>query len=172
MNNIEVKEYNEEYHGKWDQFVRTESRNGGIFQERDFLSYHPEGKFNDASLVFFDKATLIAVFPAAIVSENGKEKIVSHPGSSCGGLIFHYETNMQQVLEILESLIEFYKGKKIDSLEIRLPEPIFNSIPDEEIRYLLWHRGFTLKSQEISTCVKLTESKIWRSCAESETCLI
>lgn len=161
MNNIEVKEYNEEYDIKWDEFVRKTSRNGGIFQERDFLSYHPEGKFNDASLLFFEKGTLMAVFPAATVSDNGKLRVVSHPGSSSGGLIFHYETNLQQVLEILESLIGFYQAKKIDSIEIRLSEPIFNAIPDEELRYLLWHRGFTLKSQEISTCVKLTESKIW-----------
>ena len=51
--NIAVKEYTKDHHKVWDQFVRTESRNGGIFQERDFLSYHPEGKFNDASLLFF-----------------------------------------------------------------------------------------------------------------------
>jgi hypothetical protein len=161
MSNIEVKDYTGDHHKAWDEFVRNVSRNGGIFQERDFLSYHPEGKFNDASLLFFEKGTLMAVFPAAIVSENGKEKVVSHPGSSCGGLIFHDTATLQQVLEILELLIGFYKEKKIDSIEIRLSEPIFNAIPDEELRYLLWHRGFTLKSQEISTCVKLSEAKIW-----------
>lgn len=161
MKNIEVKEYTEAYHIIWDEFLRNTSRNGGIFQERDFLSYHPEGKFNDASLLFFEKGVLMAVFPAATVAENGKEKVVSHPGSSCGGLIFHYSATLQQVLDILELLIGFYQQKNIDSLEIRLAEPIFNTIPDEELRYLLWHRGFILKSQEISTCVKLTEAKIW-----------
>jgi len=161
MSNIEVKEYTEDDHKAWDEFIRTVSRNGGIFQERDFLSYHPEGKFKDASLLFFEKGTLMAVFPAAIISENEKEKVVSHPGSSCGGLIFHRSATLQQVLEILESLIESYKAKNIHSIEIRLAEPIFNAIPDEELRYLLWHRGFTIKSQEISTCVKLTEDKIW-----------
>ena len=161
LNKIEVKGYTEDHHKAWDEFIRTTSRNGGIFQERDFLSYHPEGKFNDASLLFFEKGTLMAVFPAAYVSENNKLKVVSHPGSSCGGLIFHYSATLQQVLDILELLIEFYQGKKADTIEIRLAEPIFNSIPDEEIRYLLWHRGFVLRSQEISTCVKLTETKIW-----------
>ncbi|HET6227682.1 MAG TPA: GNAT family N-acetyltransferase, partial [Bacteroidia bacterium] len=99
MSNIEVKDYTGDHHKAWDEFVRNVSRNGGIFQERDFLSYHPEGKFNDASLLFFEKGTLMAVFPAAIVSENGKEKVVSHPGSSCGGLIFHDTATLQQVLE-------------------------------------------------------------------------
>jgi hypothetical protein len=161
VSNIEVKEYTEAHHKAWDEFIRNTSRNGGIFQERDFLSYHEEGKFKDASLLFFEKGTLMAVFPAAFISENQNEKVVSHPGSSCGGLIFHSSATLQQVLEILESLIEFYNARKIDSIEMRLAEPIFNAIPDEELRYLLWHRGFTLKSQEISTCVKLTETKIW-----------
>jgi hypothetical protein len=161
MKNIEVKEYTEDHHKTWDEFIKQASRNGGIFQERDFLSYHPEGKFKDGSLLFFEKGILLAVFPAAIVSENGKEKVVSHPGSSSGALIFHFEATLQQVLEILESLIEFYQGKKMDSIEMRLSEPIFHAIPDEELRYLLWHRGFALKSQEISTCVKLSEAKIW-----------
>jgi len=161
VSNIEVKEYTEEHHKTWDDFIKNTSRNGGIFQERDFLSYHAEGKFKDASLLFFEKGALMAVFPAAVISDNGKEKVVSHPGSSCGGLIFHYSATLQQVLEILELLISFYQQKKIDSIEIRLAEPIFNAIPDEELRYLLWHRGFTLKSQEISTCVKLTGDKIW-----------
>ena len=161
LSKIEVKEYAEGHHEAWDQFIRTRSRNGGIFQERDFLSYHAEGKFNDASLLFFEKEALMAVFPAAYISEDNKIKVVSHPGSSCGGLIFHNTATLQQVLEVLESLIEFYKGKKIHSLELRLAEPIFHYIPDEEIRYLLWYRGFILKSQEISTCVKLTETRMW-----------
>lgn len=161
MSKMEVKPYTEDHHKQWDEFVRSTSRNGGIFQERDFLSYHPEGKFKDASLLFFENGSLMAVFPAAIIPENGKEKVVSHPGSSCGGVIFHFSATLQQVLDVLESLIAFYQQNKIDSIEIRLSEPIFNAIPDEELRYLLWHRGFTIKSQEISTCVKLTEDKIW-----------
>ena len=161
INNLQVKEYSGELHEPWDEFVRTVSRNGGIFQERDFLAYHPEGKFIDASLLFFEKGTLMAVFPAAYITENDRQKVVSHPGSSCGGLIFHNSATLQQVLEILELLIGYYQNKNISSIEIRLAEPVFHSIPDEEIRYLLWHRGFTLKSQEISTCVKLTDEKMW-----------
>lgn len=161
VSNIEVREYTKDHHKGWDEFIKTASRNGGIFQERDFLSYHAEGKFTDASLLFFERGILVAVFPAAIVSDEGKVKVVSHPGSSCGGLVFHYSATLQQVLEILELLIEYYQEKKIDTIEMRLAEPIFNTIPDEELRYLLWHRGFVLKSQEISTCVKLSDEKMW-----------
>ena len=161
MKNIEVKEYTEEYHKAWDHFVRTDSRNGGIYQERDFLSYHPGGKFTDASLLFFEEGELIAVFPAALVSDNGKEKVVSHPGSSCGGLVYHYAVTTRRVLEILEQLIGHYRNKNIYAIEVRLAEPIFHSIPEGEFTYLLWHRGFTIKTQEVSTCVQLTGNRSW-----------
>lgn len=161
MEGIEIRKYTEEYHEQWDLFVRTASRNGGLFQERRFLSYHPAGRFNDASLIFLEKGQFLAVFPAAIISEDGNRKVVSHPGSSCGGLVYLHTATLHQVMKILEALIEYYRNKNLFSIEMRLSEPIFNAIPDEELRYLLWHRGFTLKSQEISTCVKLNESRSW-----------
>jgi hypothetical protein len=161
MKNIQVKEYSEDNHRQWDQFVRNESRNGGIFQERGFLSYHPNDKFRDASLLFFEEGELIGVFPAAIISDQGTEKIVSHPGSSCGGLVYHHAATVRRVLEILELLIEYYRNKNIFSIEMRLAEPIFHSIPEGELTYLLWHRGFTMKTQEVSTCVRLDAETSW-----------
>ena len=161
MKNIHVKEYSPQHHQLWDEFVRASSRNGGIYQERDFLSYHPEGKFKDASLLFFEENELIAVFPAAIVPDNGKEKVVSHPGSSYGGLVYDYEATVCRVMEILEQLIEHYKSKNIDAIEIKLAEPIFHATPEGELTYLLWHRGFNIKTQEISTCVSLSNGNSW-----------
>jgi uncharacterized protein YqfB (UPF0267 family) len=161
MKNIEVKEYTNDYHIQWDEFVRSASRNGGIYQERDFLSYHPDGKFKDASLLFFEEGELIAVFPAAVVRDNEKEKIVSHPGSSCGGLIYHHAATTRRVLEILEQMISYYQSRNYNAIEIRLAEPIFHHIPEGEFTYFLWHRGFTVKTQEISTCVKLDKENSW-----------
>ncbi|TAL50386.1 MAG: GNAT family N-acetyltransferase [Chitinophagaceae bacterium] len=161
MKNIEVKEYSEEFHRQWDDFIRTSSRNGGIFQERDFLSYHAEGKFNDASLLFFEEGELISVFPAAIITDNGNEKIVSHPGSSCGGLIYHNTATLKRVLEILQLLIGHYRSKNISSIEMHLAEPVFHSMPEGELTFLLWHRGFTLKTQEISSCIRLSNENSW-----------
>jgi hypothetical protein len=158
---MEIREYTNDYHQQWDQFIRNESRNGGIFQERDFLSYHPAGKFRDVSLLFFDESELIGVFPAAVISKDGKDKVVSHPGSSCGGLIYRHSATVRRVLEMLEKIIEHYGGKNFFSIEMRLAEPIFHPIPDGELTYLLWHRGFSLKTQEISTCIKINEYKSW-----------
>ena len=159
--NIELKEYTEDLHEFWDQFVRTSSRNGGIFQERDFLSYHAKDKFNDASLLFFEEGELIGVFPAAIVTENDTKKVISHPGSSCGGLVYHNATTTSRVLTILEMIIDYYHNKNVSSIEIRLSEPVLHNLPEGEFTYLLWHRGFKTKTQELSTCVHLDNESSW-----------
>ena len=159
--NIEVKEYTEDLHTFWDQFIRTSSRNGGIFQERDFLSYHPKEKFNDASLLFFEEGDLIGVFPAAIIIDDGKKKVISHPGSSCGGLVYHKATTTSRVLTMLEMLIDHYQNKDVTSIEVRLAEPVLHQVPEGEFTYLLWHRGFKMKTQELSTCVQLDSESSW-----------
>lgn len=38
----------------WDNFVLN-SNNGTMFHSRKFLSYHPEGRFKDTSLVIIKK---------------------------------------------------------------------------------------------------------------------
>ena len=165
MHNITIRKYSESDAEAWDKFVQNNSRNGGIFHERKFLSYHSDGKFNDVSAVFEEKGQIIGVFPAALVEANGATKVVSHPGSSNGGLVYEETANLDLVLQMLELLLDYCKGFGATSLEMKIAEPIFNSIPDGELTYLLWHRGFKMSTQEISSCVKLSDYKSWeRTC--------
>jgi hypothetical protein len=57
---------------EWDNFVET-SDNGTIFHKRRFLSYHPEGKFKDASLIFRKQNKLFSIFPAVEIERDGKK---------------------------------------------------------------------------------------------------
>ena len=43
----------------WDQFLQ-ESVNGTFLQSRNFLSYHPQGRFDDWSLLIYDKKNNLA----------------------------------------------------------------------------------------------------------------
>lgn len=146
---------------EWDNFVRKESRNGGIFHERHFLDYHPLGRFNDASLVIHSRNKVVGVFPAAYLQTEQGLKVASHPGSSGGGLIYHRKHGLRQVLEMLELILLYYRESGVASLEVRLAEPIFSELSDGELTYLLWHRGFRLATREISSCVSLQDFS-WR----------
>jgi len=148
--------------GEWDEFVRDYSRNGIIFHERNFLGYHAEGRFADRSLVFRSGTRLHGVLPAAeSTTQNGTAAIISHPGSSAGGLIFHRHAILREVLGMLEMAIQHYRASGAAALELRLAEPIFAAPVDGELAFALWHRGFRLCTREVSSCVPLDAAAAW-----------
>jgi hypothetical protein len=146
----------------WEDFVRTRSRNGIIFHEREFLGYHPEDRFKDCSLVFREGAHLQGVLPAAEVrAPDGTMAVVSHPGSSAGGLVFHRHATLREVLGMLELAIAHYQAAGAAAFELRLAEPIFATPVDGELAYALWHRGFQMRTREVSSCVPLQAPEAW-----------
>ncbi len=74
---------------QWDGFVSS-ANNGTIFHTRRFLSYHPEERFTDHSIIFNKKGKTISVLPAAEISDNGERYLVSHPGASVGSIVIRY----------------------------------------------------------------------------------
>jgi hypothetical protein len=156
--------YSSSWKTAWDAFVISKARNGTIFHERNFLEYHPKGRFKDASLLFIRKKAnpplIEAVFPAVLTERKGIKCLSSHAGSSYGGLIFSPVLTTMKVASLLDQIIAHAKRLKAESIEIRLPENIiFSDPPDQEFSFLLWHRGFRLKTRELSSAVFL-QSKI------------
>lgn len=142
----------------WDDFVQNHSRNGTIFHERKFLEYHPAGRFTDAScLLVLAKSTppiVAGVFPGVLADQS----LISHSGSSYGGLIYNKSATTKEVLEMLEHVIAYAQTLKASQLEMRLAENlIFSNPPDQELSYLLWHRGFKLKGRELGSVISLQD---------------
>lgn len=155
---IQIRPYRPEDRETWDSFVREQSRNGTLFHEQRFLSYHPEGRFAEAGFIFEEEGRIIGVIPAAAKDGNSW---ISHPGSSCGGLIFEQKCGLREVLAMLELWIREAQARGIEKLEIRLAEDIFAWPVSGELSFALWHRGFTLKSREISTCIPFEADYNW-----------
>ena len=85
---IVLKKYYKKNAKQWDDFVKSSS-NGTIFHLRQFLTYHINRQFNDNSLLFKKNDSIIAVFPATKIVENGKNILFSHPGASYGGFVYN-----------------------------------------------------------------------------------
>lgn len=155
---ITIRKYSAADQVNWDAFIREQSRNGTIFHEQKFLAYHPEGKFQDSSYLFEEEGKIIGVLPAALVNEN---QLVSHPGSSCGGLLFHTQCGLREVLSMVELLLRTCQSQRIETIQLRLAEPIFAWPVSDELSYALWHRGFELHAREISTCIPFDADYNW-----------
>lgn len=98
-----VVKYRSAYETAWDEFVQKQSINGTFLQERAFLNYHGNNKFEDASLLFLSSDELVAVCPACDAYEEGKRIFYSHKGSTYGGLI------VKKSIYTAEKLLQLFK---------------------------------------------------------------
>lgn len=152
-----IIKYNKDYYRAWDNFV-SNSINGTFFHKRKLINYHPEGKFNDHSLMFFDKDKLISVFPAAILDKN-KRILKSHPGTSYGGLVIDKNLSLKEIYKLIDTLDNYSKSINIDVIEFRIAPKIFFKYPCDQIDFALVRNGYIRESEELSTCYYLPEFK-------------
>ena len=147
---MNIIKYTPSHQNIWDEFVKN-SKNGNIFHTRKFLNYHKE-RFIDHSIVIYKKNKLIALFGAI----EFEDKIVSHRGSTYGGLIVRKENKSNDTLMIWEEIIKYYN--KI--IEFRKCEYIFDKYPSKEVEFIAKKLGFKEVAEELSTCLDLEYIKL------------
>lgn len=140
--------------GEWDEFVKS-SDNGTIFHQQKFLSYHPEGRFQDSSLVFLQDDSIFSVFPAAIIERDGKRILNSHGGASYGGFVHSAELNLKESFELVESLIAFAKKEKVNRIQITVPPIIYQGRYSHYLEFAFVKHNFTYLKRELTSAVSL-----------------
>jgi hypothetical protein len=114
--NLIIEKYDKNKLELWDLF-NNNSLNGTIYHSQLFLSYH-KNKFEDTSILIYDKNKLIALFPCCKVNN----EYYSHIGSTCGGIVIleeYYE--LTKLTEIMNNIYEYYDN----TLHIKLSESIY-----------------------------------------------
>ena len=140
---MKIKTYTDKFENDWDDFVRH-SRNGTFMQQRKFINYHAEGKFQDYSLMAYDDQNRItAVIPAALKREGETWIFCSHPGASHGGIIINQKFDTSKALKLIPLLIEQCRGMGVKAIEIKMVPRIYHSWPSDEIDFSLRFNGFT-----------------------------
>lgn len=151
-----VQPYTADQEAAWDRFVMQESGNGTFLQTRNFLNYHPAGRFEDASLMVYNEhGGLGAVVPgAAQQKEDGRKVFRSHPGSTYGGLVLRSTYNSAaKAIGILEA-VEAYLAPRYVRAEFHLTPDLFEKVENEALVYAFTYRGYT-QFTELSTWVPL-----------------
>ncbi len=145
---ISIKKYTEKLNNIWDDFI-FKSNNGTIFHTQLFLNYHQNKKFINHSLLFFDKKTLLAVLPAAII-QNNKKILYSHPGASFGGIVYNQNLSFATYNNIIFCLEQYCLDNKFDRIKLINTPNIYHRTKDDSLNYLLQWRGFIQKEAYIS----------------------
>lgn len=157
MAEIRLVKYEPSLEEAWDNFIDN-SVNGTLFHRQRFMSYHAEGKFTDASLLFYEANRLLAVFPAAIMTAaDGKKILKSHPGTSYGGLVFDSALPLEDVFKILECLHDYANEQHVTRIEFRQGPKIFNRLLIDQFDFALVHFNYERKEQELATFFPLEQ---------------
>ncbi len=153
-----VKNYSKELENEWEEFVDS-SVNGTFMQERKFLGYHHSGRFSDHSLIFMDDKRIIAVLPAAVVQQEDKRILVSHPGASHGGLIIKSNLSTKKCLELVSALIEYCTMAGFDYIRLKPVPKVYHKELSDQLDFALRFSGFSIEYTELATVLELKKVK-------------
>jgi len=133
MNSYKILKYNSKHYSKWNNFV-AKAKNATFLFHRDFMEYHSD-RFQDFSLLIFDeKDTLKAIFPANF-SEN---KVFSHQGLTYGGIVIDASLKLEKFIAIYSEILRFLNENEMEFIHFKLIPAIYCSQPAEEIQYALF----------------------------------
>lgn len=140
--------YKEEYAQEWDDFVLNNSINGNFLQTRNFYSYHPESRFQDASLMFYQDDELAAVLPANVV-DDGKV-LLAHQGSTFGGIVVGRKfANSIGYNWIFEEMTDYFQQTGYETVELRMHSNLYSPSykSNELLDYYFQLNNFTVRSE-------------------------
>lgn len=109
------------------------AKNATFLFDRNFMEYHSD-RFADFSLMIFKEEQLYAILPA---NRKGNQ-LYSHQGLTYGSLVLQDSAKLLDTFEAYKALLEFLHGQGIETLEIRLIPTFYNSMPSDELAYLLY----------------------------------
>ncbi len=116
------------------------------------MEYHQD-RFDDHSLMIYKKDKLIAIFPA-----NKVEKcLYSHQGLTYGGLVMASQTKFRTILEVWKAALEFMNSNGILSLYYKQLPSIYNSLPSDEMLYLMFLTEARLTRRDALAVLALNE---------------
>lgn len=140
---FQVCKYTNSKKADWDNFIAT-AKNATFLFQREFMDYHND-RFEDFSLMVYKDEKLYAVFPA---NKNG-ENVYSHQGLTYGSFVLQDSAKLKSTLIAFKELLKFLFEEGIKKLDIRIIPTFYNSLPSDELEYVLYKAGASLVKRDV-----------------------
>ena len=147
---IQVVPYSVEYKEQWDSFI-NQSKNATFLFKRDFVEYHAD-RFEDVSVLIFQKGKLVAIFPA----NKSENTVVSHQGLTYGGLVLDDSSTFLMVGSLFKELLNYYRQQGLLCLDLKVIPSFYCSRTSEEIKYLAFKEKANNYRTDIASVVDLS----------------
>ena len=146
---VRVERYRSELHRElWDEFLpRTAC--GNLFQTRRFLAYHPAGRFEDHSLLFWKGNVLVAV----AAGESSDDRWSSHRFVSHAGLAVLPRLSAAGALDIVHGLLAYADANGWHTMTMRFVADALAEHAFTTITWALEVLGFLEDGREMAWCV-------------------
>lgn len=131
----------------WDALVER-SRAAHFLFRRDYMEYH-EDRFEDASLLIYEGATLVAALPA---SRHG-DVVSSHGGLTFGGLVADESLGVRRAIEAMRAAVEAFVELGAGRLVYKPVPHIYHRLPAEEDLYALFVHGARLLRRDVAFAI-------------------
>jgi hypothetical protein len=152
---MEVRRFEKKDTQTWENFVNN-SVNGTLFNTRKFLSYHPEDRFKDHSLIFSKKGNDFCTISGIEETIDNKKMFISHKGASYGGFIYD-QCSISDAFSIVKSFLNHLKSNNFNGAIITNPPKIYYQKYSDYVDFTLLQNGFKFRKKEISSYLQLPE---------------
>lgn len=150
VENMEIVKYTQDKKNDWDKFI-NESKNGLFMFKRNYMDYHSD-RFNDNSLMFYEKDKLIAVLPANVKDDT----LYSHQGLTFGGFITDKKMKAYKMLNIFEDLSNYMREFNLRKFIYKAIPHIYHKYPSQEDLYALFRKNANLIKRDISSTIQIS----------------
>lgn len=125
-----------------DEFILSDNTNGEFINSVRYLSYHPESRFIDDSIIVLNQENqeVLGVMMAAQVPGN-EHAVISHPGTTFSGPVLSHKAGIKSNFEVLQFMLDYYESR-YQTVEIRLRPTTYDRQPMEYIPFYLLNRGY------------------------------
>ncbi len=138
MQKYTVRKYLPTDAAQWNEFLLT-AKNATFLFNRNYMEYHSD-RFEDYSLMVFDKNKLIAILPA----NKEADVIYSHKGLTYGGIVYGSDIKLSGVILVLRDILKFLSDSGFKLLNIKLIPSIYWDTLADETAYALFVCGASL----------------------------
>lgn len=159
---MNITRYDAARQNEWDSHL-DHCKNRHFMFYRGFMDYHSD-RFTDHSLIVTDDENrIVSLFPA---NENA-DNIYSHQGLTFGGLLFSNKIRTEQIIEILNKIVRYYRSLGYLNLFYKSIPWIYHLMPAEEDIYALELLGAQTWKCEVSSTLstreqlRFTKGKKW-----------
>lgn len=151
MKQYQVRHYSPQDFDDWNAFVSV-AKNATFLFNRNFMEYHSD-RFDDFSLMVFDKNKLVAVLPANRVEAS----VFSHQGLTYGGLVLPVKAKLSDAIQMIHSILEFLNLNAIEKLIIKTIPSFYCSNFSDELEYCMFLTHAKLLRKDSLSVIDLTK---------------